>query len=388
MNVAILGAGAIGFGSAALVEASGHSAALWSPSGRGTAALARGNALDYTGVMTGTAHPTVITDLGRIAGFDVVLVAIPANGHRATMERLAPHLVTGQTVIVSGALSLSPLYLSKLVALRGVRPTIACFGTTVLTARKTGECSVSINVLRARLDVAAIPAVDGMRALEICRQLFGDRFDLASSALAIALVNINPVAHAGLALANLTRIERGEAWPQYHYLTPAVARLIDGLDAERRAVGAAFGLSVRSRRAALRAFVRPPARVACRARGASARAPRRASRTDDARHALRSRGCAIWIGIHRDRRAHCRRRRSIDRRVPRDSFNPVGTAARSRQRPAACIGPRFPRSGRRSSSCAPKDFTPDSESAFERARREALALPRCCPDVELRSKVA
>jgi len=246
MNVAILGAGAIGFGSAALVEASGHSAALWSPSGRGTAALARGNVLDYTGVITGTAHPTVITDLGRIAGFDVVLVAIPANGHRATMERLAPHLVTGQTVIVSGALSLSPLYLSKLVALRGVRPTIACFGTTVLTARKTGECSVSINVLRARLDVAAIPAVDGMRALEICRQLFGDRFDLASSALAIALVNINPVAHAGLALANLTRIERGEAWPQYHYLTPAVARLIEGLDAERRAVAAAFGLSVRS----------------------------------------------------------------------------------------------------------------------------------------------
>jgi opine dehydrogenase len=116
----------------------------------------------------------------------------------------------------------------------------------VLTARKVGETAASINTLRARLDVAAIPVSANDRAIEVCRTLFGDRFDLAASALAIALVNINPVAHAGLALCNLTRIERGEAWPQYHYLTPAVARLIDGLDVERRAVAAAFGLDVRT----------------------------------------------------------------------------------------------------------------------------------------------
>jgi len=246
MKVAILGAGAIAFGSAALIEAAGHRVALWSPSGRGTAVLARDGLLAYAGVVSGTAHPAVIADLAEIAGYDVVLIAVPANGHRAVMERLAPHLASHQTVIVSGALSLSPLYLSKLVCARGVRPTIACFGTTVLTSRKTGEASVSINVLRARLDVAAIPVSEGTRALDICRRLFGDRFDLSASALAIALVNINPVAHAGLALGNLTRIELGEAWPQYRYLTPAVARLIEGLDAERRAVASAFGLSVRT----------------------------------------------------------------------------------------------------------------------------------------------
>lgn len=246
MNVAILGAGAIALGSAALIEAGGHRAAMWSPSGRGTAAVERDGTLEYTGVVTGTARPAVIKDLAQVAGFDVVLIAVPANGHRAVMERLAPHLASQQLVIVSGALSLSPLYLSKLVCARGVRPTIACFGTTVLTARKTGEASVSINVLRARLDVAAIPASEGARALAVCQQLFGDRFDLAASSLAIALVNINPVAHAGLALGNLTRIELGEAWPQYRYLTPAVARLIGALDAERRAVATAFGLSVRT----------------------------------------------------------------------------------------------------------------------------------------------
>lgn len=246
MNVAIVGAGAIALGSAAILDAGGHRVAVWSPSGRGTRVLARRGVLDYAGVVAGQAQPSVIADLSEIAGFDVVLIAVPANGHRAVMEALAPHLGAQHMVIVSGALSLSPLYLSKLVAARGVRPVIACFGTTVLTARKTGETAVSINVLRSRLDAAAIPVSANERAIDVCRSLFGDRFDLAANALAIALVNINPVAHAGLVLGNLTRIELGEAWPQYRHLTPAVARLIDGLDAERRAVAAAFGLRVRT----------------------------------------------------------------------------------------------------------------------------------------------
>src|SRR5215475_6026573 len=125
MNVAILGAGAIALGSAALVEAGGHRAAVWSPSGRGTAALARDGVLAYSGVMTGTAQTAVIADLAQIAGYEAVLIAVPVNGHRAVMERLAPHLESRHTVIVSGALSLSPLYLSKLVSVRGVRPAIA-----------------------------------------------------------------------------------------------------------------------------------------------------------------------------------------------------------------------------------------------------------------------
>jgi len=68
----------------------------------------------------------------------------------------------------------------------------------------------------------------------------------AFNVLAVTLSNINPIAHTAMALANFTRIERGEPWPQYHYLTPAVARLIGAMDAERQAVAAAFGLKAAS----------------------------------------------------------------------------------------------------------------------------------------------
>jgi opine dehydrogenase len=41
-------------------------------------------------------------------------------------------------------------------------------------------------------------------------------------------------------------MERGESWGQNRNITPAVARLIEALDAERLAVAAAFGVEVRT----------------------------------------------------------------------------------------------------------------------------------------------
>ncbi len=47
-------------------------------------------------------------------------------------------------------------------------------------------------------------------------------------------------------MCNLTRMELGEAWGQNRHITPAVARLIEALDAERLAIAQGFGLAVRT----------------------------------------------------------------------------------------------------------------------------------------------
>jgi opine dehydrogenase len=47
-------------------------------------------------------------------------------------------------------------------------------------------------------------------------------------------------------LCNFTRIENAEAWANWSGLTPSVGRLIEALDAERLAVAAAYGATVRS----------------------------------------------------------------------------------------------------------------------------------------------
>ncbi|HTP98976.1 MAG TPA: NAD/NADP octopine/nopaline dehydrogenase family protein [Casimicrobiaceae bacterium] len=243
MQVAIVGAGAIARAYAVLLSRDGHRVSVWSPSGHGARDVAGGR-VTASGLVEGTYAVSIVSAPESICGAEVVLVALPATAYAAALPRVAPHLRTGQTVFVSGALSLSPLWLAELAAGHGRTPTVAASGTTVATAR-TRPGGVAVNAVRTRIGIAALPTAASDAALATMRALFGgDRFDSVASVLAVTLANINPVAHAAIALCNLTRMEYGEAWPQYHYLTPAVARLVAAMDAERQAIASAFGLTV------------------------------------------------------------------------------------------------------------------------------------------------
>jgi opine dehydrogenase len=240
MNVAIAGAGAVARAYAALLARDGHRVAMWSP--RGGAEDVR-NAVVAKGLVEGKFDVTLNPSPQSIESAEAVLVALPATAYAATFPDIARHLRSHQTVFVSGALSLAPLWLAELAAARGESPLVVASGTTVATAR-TIDGGVSVNTVRTRVSIASLPTNRSSDALAAMSALFGDRFDAAQDVLAVTLANINPVAHAAMAITNLTRIERAEAWPQYHFLTPSVARLVEAMDRERRAVAAAFGRDV------------------------------------------------------------------------------------------------------------------------------------------------
>uniref|UniRef100_UPI00307EC80D NAD/NADP octopine/nopaline dehydrogenase family protein n=1 Tax=Elioraea sp. TaxID=2185103 RepID=UPI00307EC80D len=123
--------------------------------------------------------------------------------------------------------------------------TIAGFGTTALTGRRGADgASVAVATLRGACDVAAVRHAETEAALATATALWGERFVPADSLLAVALANVNPIAHLAMALCNLSRIEHREVWPQYHCTTPAVARLILALDGERQALAAACGVRI------------------------------------------------------------------------------------------------------------------------------------------------
>lgn len=247
MRVAVLGTGGIGLGGAAFLIENGHQPVLWSPSGRGARELAAGAPLEATGALTGRYDVGVASSAAEaLAGAEAVLLALPANGHRTVMDAALPHLSAGQTVLVSGHLSFGALYLSKRLAERGLRLPIVVWGTTVTTGRRTGPAAVHVGNLRAKVDIATLPASAAEAGLTTCRALFGDRFVPREDMIAIALSNLNPQNHMAIALCNLTRMELGETWHQYGTLTDAVGRLIEALDAERLAIADAFGVRVRT----------------------------------------------------------------------------------------------------------------------------------------------
>ena len=251
-RVAIVGAGPIARATAAYLVHHGHTAAIWSPSGKDAAPLlARGGKsgqgkIAYTGALSGEATVTILEQPEAVGEYAVVIIALPGHAYTGVLPRVLPSIRADQLVIASGALSLMPLWIHERAGNGLARPTVASWGTTLGTARRVAHADVEISTIRSQFEVAAIPATAGTRVLALCQELFGDRFRLVTNILATALSNINPVAHAAEALPNLTRMERGEQWFLFECVTPAAARIAEAIDAERIAIARAYGLEVRS----------------------------------------------------------------------------------------------------------------------------------------------
>ena len=244
LRVGIAGTGAIALASAAWLRQAGHGAMLWSPGGRGGEAL-RTQPLEAVGVQPCRVTVEVAGDAAQLCGAsEVLLIALPVNGHRRVMDALLPFLRDGQTVIVSSMASLSSLYLHEGARRAGKRVRVASFGTTVLTARRESAAQVRVMTRRQAVGVSALPNASTAQAIELCTALFGGGLFAQENRLASALANVNPQSHGPLAVFNWTRIEHAENWPQYHCLTPGVARAIEALDLERRAVAQAFGIEL------------------------------------------------------------------------------------------------------------------------------------------------
>lgn len=246
-RVGIAGAGAVAYGSAALLLQTGHDVMLWSPTSQRTADLASGKALVATGAIAGAFRPQVAADAQALADYaDILLIALPAYGHKAVMDALAGHIHADQTIIISSHASLGALYLSRLLAERGVAAPIIAWGTTIITGRQLDNTQVQVNTVRSRVDICTLPDSLDAAGLATCRSLFGDRFVVRDGLLAISLSNLNPQNHMGIALANMTRMERGENWSQGLNVTPNVGRLLEALDSERLAIAVQLGVSVRT----------------------------------------------------------------------------------------------------------------------------------------------
>lgn len=247
MRVGILGAGGIAFGAAAYLYQNGHEPILWSPSGRGTTELAAGASLRASGALDLSFRPRIASSAEEaIAGSEVVMLAMPGNAHRMAIEAIARNLRDDQPAIISSHLSFGALYLSRLLSERGIKVPIIAWGTTLTTGRKQGATEVGVNSVRSKIDLATVPESDLNIGLALCTELFGDRFVRRDGLLAISLSNLNPQNHLAISLFNLTRMERGERWGQAENVTASVGRVMEQLDAERLAIAAELGVSVRS----------------------------------------------------------------------------------------------------------------------------------------------
>ncbi|MBX6378893.1 MAG: NAD/NADP octopine/nopaline dehydrogenase family protein, partial [Clostridia bacterium] len=251
-TVAVLGAGNAGLALAADVARRGHRVRLYNRSAEPLEPVRRHGGIWLWERRAGGFVPDfgpveLATDAlpEALDGADVVLVAVPAHGHRDLAERLAGSAAPGQILVLVPGRTGGALEVRYTLALRGVDGvTVAEADTLPYACRRTGPGEVTVYGVKRRVQVAGLSAADTRRAVRALRELL-PVFRAARHVLETSLRNFGAVLHPAPTLLNAARIEAGERFEYYREgITPTVAAVVEGLDAERLRVAAALGVRV------------------------------------------------------------------------------------------------------------------------------------------------
>lgn len=185
-----------------------------------------------------------------LEGAELIFAVGPAFSTEPFASACRPFLTAGQTVIVCPSSCGGALAFKRAAGLevRDRSITIADTSTLPYAVRIVGPGRIYIYLkLRGSLSLAAVPASDTPAVLAKVADTYPDMI-AAESVLFTALANANPVIHPAVSLGNAAQIERsgGDLLFYEEGTTPAVARLIEAVDAERRALGACLGLTILS----------------------------------------------------------------------------------------------------------------------------------------------
>jgi opine dehydrogenase len=173
---------------------------------------------------------------GAVSAADLIFVAERLRDHPAIHALLAKTDTRAGVVLVpggvGGALAFSGLGLAFVAELPGF-PFLADYD---------GQQTLSVRAIKRGLPLGVLPLRQSPTALSALGDIVPDASPSAS-VLETSFANTNVLIHPPLVLANWPRVEAGAPFTLYREgLTPAGARLIERVDAERLAIATAFGL--------------------------------------------------------------------------------------------------------------------------------------------------
>jgi opine dehydrogenase len=184
---------------------------------------------------------------------DVVMVIVPASGHRYMAEKCAPYLRDGQTILLNpgrcfGAIefcrTVNDYYKDK----ETPDITIAEAQTFIYVCRRTKPLTVRVFGVKDSVDIAAIPSKKITSVLNLVKDYY-PQFTPTENVLKTSLGNLSCVFHVPTTILNVTRIDRKRDFRYYmEGITRHAASIIEDVDKERLAIAEAIGVRAMSAR--------------------------------------------------------------------------------------------------------------------------------------------
>jgi len=184
-----------------------------------------------------------------LAETDVVMVVVPASGHREIARVCAPHLRDGHIVVLNPGRTGGALEFRQILNHSGCAAdvTVAEAGTFIFASRSTGPAAARIFRRKNAVPLAALPATRTGHVLEAVCEAY-PQFIPAPDVLHTSLDNMGAIFHPTLTLLNAGWIERTIGDFQFYIdgVTRSTARVLEVLDRERVTIAAALGVDARS----------------------------------------------------------------------------------------------------------------------------------------------
>lgn len=185
-----------------------------------------------------------------IRDVDILMVVVPATGHRFMAEACAPHLKDGQIIILNPGRTFGAIEFAHVIKSKGCTANviIAEAQTLIYASRMVNPGQVKIFRIKNSIPVSSIKAYKIPQVLKQVNIAF-PQFVPGDNVFKTSLDNIGSVFHPGITILNTGWIEDVSDFEYYlQGCSPSVATVLEKLDAERVAVAAALGIKATTAR--------------------------------------------------------------------------------------------------------------------------------------------
>jgi len=192
----------------------------------------------------------VTSDIGQaLKGVHMIMVVVPSSAHADIAKLAAPHLKSGQIVILHPGRTCGALEFAKVLRDEGCKAdvTIAEAETFIYASRSDGPAQARIFRIKEAVPLAALPANRTQCVLDAICPAYPQYID-GVNVLHTGLNNMGAIFHPALTILNTGWIEHTHGDYQFYIdgVTPSVARVLEVLDRERVTVASSLGIRART----------------------------------------------------------------------------------------------------------------------------------------------
>ncbi|HSR20857.1 MAG TPA: NAD/NADP octopine/nopaline dehydrogenase family protein [Anaerolineales bacterium] len=251
---AVLGAGHGGKAMAAHLALMGLDVTLWNRTFDHISVIKKRGGLDLEseehGLQGFARLKLVSSDVGQVIDkARVIMIVVPSSAHAEIARIVAPHLRSGQIVILHPGRTLGALEFVKVIRDEGCTADVIVSEaeTFIYASRSEGPAQARIFRIKEAVPLAALPSKRNDEVLAVINEVY-PQFISGVDVLHTGLNNMGAIFHPALTLLNSGWIEHTHGDYQFYIdgVTPSVARVLEALDRERVTVAASVGIRART----------------------------------------------------------------------------------------------------------------------------------------------